>query len=87
MGHDWHGTSVLILTTQGRRSGEARSTPLIYQPHEGANLIVASNGGGDAPAWYLNIQEAPEVEIQIRGDRFTARARTAPMRSRACGER
>ena len=29
-GHDWQGTTVLILTTTGRRSGEPRSTPLIY---------------------------------------------------------
>jgi len=31
-GHDWHGATVLLLTTTGRRSGEERSTPLIYQP-------------------------------------------------------
>ena len=77
-GHDWHGATVLLLTTTGRRSGEERSTPLIYQPHEGAHLIVASKGGApEPPAWYLNIQEQPEVQVQIRGDRFKARARTA----------
>ena len=29
-GHDWQGTTVLILTTTGRHSGQRRSTPLIY---------------------------------------------------------
>jgi len=76
-GHDWHGATVLLLTTTGRRSGEERST-LNYQPHEGAHLIVASKGGApEPPAWYLNIQEQPEVQVQIRDDRFKARARTA----------
>jgi deazaflavin-dependent oxidoreductase (nitroreductase family) len=39
---------------------------------------VASKGGSDAPpAWYLNLSENPEVEVQVKGDRFKARARTA----------
>ena len=52
-GHEWQGTTALILTTTGRRSGEQRSTPLIYQEHDGAYLVVASKGGADEPpAWY-----------------------------------
>ncbi len=78
VGHDWRGAPVLLLTTKGRRSGEQRDTPLIYQPYEGNHLIVASKGGTpDHPAWYLNIQEEPTVEVQIKDDKFTARARTA----------
>jgi deazaflavin-dependent oxidoreductase (nitroreductase family) len=77
-GHDWQGTTTLILTTKGRRSGEERPTPLIYQPYNGDFLIVASKGGADEPpAWYLNLEAEPDVDVQIRGDRFKARARTA----------
>ncbi|WP_169983262.1 MULTISPECIES: nitroreductase family deazaflavin-dependent oxidoreductase [unclassified Microbispora] len=77
-GHDWQGTTVAILTTRGRKSGQPRSTPLIYQPYGDAYLVVASKGGADEhPLWYLNLQADPEVEFQIRGDRFKARARTA----------
>jgi deazaflavin-dependent oxidoreductase (nitroreductase family) len=77
-GHDWQGTQTLILTTTGRKSGEERSTPLIYQPYGDAHLVVASKGGADEPpAWYLNLKEDPEAEVQIKGDRFTARAREA----------
>ena len=78
-GHDWmKGAQVLILTTVGRRSGEARSTPLIYGQWGDAYLIVASKGGAPSPpAWYLNLQDNPEVTVQVRGDRFAARARTA----------
>jgi len=78
VGHEWRGAPVLILTTKGRRSGEQRDTPLIYQPHEGDYLLVASQGGlPNHPAWYLNIQEEPTVQIQVKDDKFTARARTA----------
>ena len=78
-GHDWRRTQTLLLTTTGRKSGEPRTTPLIYAPYgDGAYTIVASKGGSDAPpAWYLNLTESPEVEVQVKGDRFKARARTA----------
>jgi len=78
-GHIWKkGSTVLILTTQGRRSGEPRSTPLIYGRSGDDYLIVASKGGSDEPpAWYRNLQEKPEVEVQVLGDRFGARARDA----------
>jgi deazaflavin-dependent oxidoreductase (nitroreductase family) len=77
-GHDWQGTTSLILTTKGRRSGEPRSTPLIYQRHGDDYLVVASKGGADEPpAWYLNLEADPDVEVQVRDERFHAHARTA----------
>lgn len=77
-GHDWQGTQTLILTTTGRRSGEPRSTPLIYGTHGDDYTVVASKGGADEPpAWYRNLEADPEVTVQVKGDRFTARARTA----------
>jgi deazaflavin-dependent oxidoreductase (nitroreductase family) len=77
-GHDWKGTTTLLLTTTGRRSGEPRTTPLIYQPYGDAYLIVASKGGApEPPGWYLNLQQEPEVEVQVKDRIFRARARTA----------
>lgn len=77
-GHEWQGTTALILTTRGRRSGETRRTPLIYQRYGEDVLIVASRGGApEPPSWYLNLTADPEVGVQIEGDRFAARARTA----------
>ncbi|MGZ4230849.1 MAG: nitroreductase family deazaflavin-dependent oxidoreductase [Solirubrobacteraceae bacterium] len=77
-GHDWQGTTVLILTTKGRRSGESRSTPLIYQRHGDDYVVVASKGGApEHPAWYLNLEAGPEATVQVQGDRFKANARTA----------
>lgn len=77
-GHDWQGTQTLLLTTTGRKSGEQRTMPLIYGRHGDAYMVVASKGGSDEPpAWYLNLTENPGVEVQVKGDRFPARARTA----------
>jgi deazaflavin-dependent oxidoreductase (nitroreductase family) len=79
VGHDWRGgTSTLLLTTKGRSSGEQRTTPLIYGRSGDDYLVVASKGGADEPPdWYLNLSADPEVEVQVRDDRFPARARTA----------
>ncbi|MUN36671.1 nitroreductase family deazaflavin-dependent oxidoreductase [Actinomadura litoris] len=85
VGHDWeNGAPVLILTTRGRRSGVERKSPLIYQEHDGAYVLVASDGGAPVnPNWYQNLQAEPEVKVQVRGDRFTARARDASAAERA----
>ena len=77
-GHDWNGSTVLILTTTGRRSGDPRSTPLIYGKSGDKHLVVASKGGADEhPYWFQNIEADPEVQVQVKDDRFTARARAA----------
>lgn len=78
IGHDWRGTTTLLLTSTGRRSGEPRTTPLIYGRHGDDYVVVASNDGADAPpAWYRNLTEHPDVTVQVRGERFGARAREA----------
>ncbi|MFC5182382.1 nitroreductase family deazaflavin-dependent oxidoreductase [Actinomadura harenae] len=82
-GHEWNGTVTLLLTTVGRKSGEERTTPLIYQQDGDAYVVVASKGGApEHPLWYLNLEADPEVKVQVKGDRFTARARTATAEER-----
>jgi deazaflavin-dependent oxidoreductase (nitroreductase family) len=83
-GHDWQGTQTLVLTTTGRKSGTERDAALIYAPHGDAYAIVASKGGADQPpAWYLNLEANPSVEVQVWGDRFKANARTANSEEKA----
>ncbi|HET8673330.1 MAG TPA: nitroreductase family deazaflavin-dependent oxidoreductase [Thermoleophilaceae bacterium] len=77
-GHDWQGTQTLILITTGRRSGETRQHPLIYGRDGDNYLVVASKGGAPRhPAWYLNLEANPDVEIQVKDERLRAHARTA----------
>ncbi|WP_127502128.1 nitroreductase family deazaflavin-dependent oxidoreductase [Actinoplanes solisilvae] len=78
-GFHWrNGTEILILFTTGRKSGEERSHALIFREHDGDYLVVASKGGTEAPpAWFVNLLADPDVEVQIKGDRFAATARVA----------
>jgi deazaflavin-dependent oxidoreductase (nitroreductase family) len=77
-GHEWQGVRTLLLTTTGRKSGEERTTPLIYGEDDGSYVVVASKGGApDDPAWMKNLREDPEAKVQVAGDKFAARARTA----------
>jgi deazaflavin-dependent oxidoreductase (nitroreductase family) len=79
VGHIWkEGSTILLLTTVGRTSGEKRTTPLIYAQDGDRYVIVASQGGApEHPGWYRNLVKNPEVEVQVLGEVFPARARTA----------
>lgn len=82
-GHDWNGTTTLLLTVKGRRSGNALRTALIYGRDGDNYIIVASKGGApDHPSWYLNLTANPEVELQVKDQRFKAIARTATAEER-----
>ncbi len=60
------GVGILYLTTTGRRSGKARTTPVLYFRDRDQLLIVASNrGSGKYPDWYWNLQFNPEATIQL----------------------
>jgi deazaflavin-dependent oxidoreductase (nitroreductase family) len=73
------GMPVLLLTTTGRRTGRARTTPLTYFELGDELAIVGSNGGEDSPPrWWLNLQAEPRATITIgrRSEHVTARAAT-----------
>jgi deazaflavin-dependent oxidoreductase (nitroreductase family) len=77
-GHRFYGHDALLLISRGRRSGKLRRTALYYGKDGDRYVLVASNGGSRRhPAWYLNLVEHPEVEVQVRADRFAAHARLA----------
>jgi proline iminopeptidase len=84
VGHDWrNGSSTLILTTKGRKSGEERLNALIYGMAGDNPMVVASKGGNPQhPAWYLNLRENPTVQVQIWGEKFDATARDATAEER-----
>jgi deazaflavin-dependent oxidoreductase (nitroreductase family) len=79
VGHIWRGGStILLLTTTGRKTGEKRTAPLIYAQDGDRYVIVASKGGApEHPGWYQNIEKTPTVELQVKDEVFPARARTA----------
>lgn len=85
VGHLWReGSTILLLTTTGRTTGEKRTAPLIYAEDGPRYVIIASKGGApDNPGWYKNLEKTPEVELQVKDEVFRARARTAHGEERA----
>ena len=74
----WNGVPTLLLTRRGRKSGKLRRTALIYGQDGDRYLLVASKGGDPKhPLWYLNLEDNPDVELQVGRETFAARARTA----------
>jgi deazaflavin-dependent oxidoreductase (nitroreductase family) len=75
-GHDWReGVPTLLLTTRGKRSGQARRTALIYAQDADRYVVMASYGGSPThPDWYLNLEADPEVVLQVGDRRLRATA-------------
>ena len=84
VGHDWNGTTCLVLRTIGRKSGQVRKFPLIYG-RDGTNyVVVASKGGADEnPGWYENLLAHPDIEIQVQDKVIPVKARTGTAADKA----
>jgi deazaflavin-dependent oxidoreductase (nitroreductase family) len=73
------GRPMILLTIKGRKSGQERTTPLVYLPVSGANgdrvFVFASKGGApDDPDWYKNLVANPDVTVEIGDEKYAARA-------------
>jgi len=70
------GAPVMLMTTTGCKSGKPRTAPLIYLEDGDDLVIVASKGGMSRhPAWYRNLEQNPDVEVEIGSERRKMRAR------------
>lgn len=77
-GYHWRGTTILLLTTKGRSSGELRTTPLIHRTDGEHWVIVASKGGTpENPSWYENLLAEPNASIEVKDEQIPVRASTA----------
>ena len=69
------GAPLVLITTTGAKSGQRRTTPLVYTRDGDRVVIIASKGGApEHPAWFHNLRANPEVTVELPGDTFTARA-------------
>jgi deazaflavin-dependent oxidoreductase (nitroreductase family) len=74
----FEGAPLLLLTTTGAKSGQPRTTPLVYQRDGDRVVIFGSKGGAPAhPAWFHNLVANPEVIVELPGEKFTAHAEVA----------
>jgi deazaflavin-dependent oxidoreductase (nitroreductase family) len=62
------GLPSMMLTVIGRKSGVARSTPMLCVPYGDGQLVAGSNfGGAKAPVWVLNVRAADRVTVTVDG--------------------
>ena len=78
------GTTVLILTTTGRKTGKQYTTPVLYLADGDRLVIVASNRGRPRnPTWWLNLQANPRTQVKVQGKTLDVIAEQASSEERS----
>lgn len=69
------GRALLLLTTTGARTGQPRTTPMMFIRDDGHLYVVASNAGAPRhPDWFHNLVAHPTVTVEIEGETYEATA-------------
>lgn len=78
VGGPFEGAPLLLLTSTGAKSGERRTTPVMYLPDGERMVIFASKAGApDNPAWYHNLIADPAASVEVGTRTLDVRARVA----------
>jgi len=78
VGGPFAGSPMLLLTTTGARSGQSRTTPLVYTTDGDRIVIIASKAGAPTnPDWYHNLVANPMATVEVGVEKFQARAKVA----------
>ncbi len=66
---------LVLVTTTGRRTGQRRTTPMMFHPDGDRLLLIASNMGAPRhPEWYLNLEADPHVTVEVGAETYEATA-------------
>jgi deazaflavin-dependent oxidoreductase (nitroreductase family) len=75
VGGQFEGAPVLLLTSTGAKSGQPRTTPVVYQQDGERMVIFASKAGApENPAWYHNLVANPTATVEVGSDRVDVEA-------------
>jgi deazaflavin-dependent oxidoreductase (nitroreductase family) len=76
IGKKFRGAPCCLVDHVGRKSGEQRTSPLIYTRDGDSVVLIASKGGHPKhPAWWINLRANPETRVQVGDERWQVRAR------------
>jgi deazaflavin-dependent oxidoreductase (nitroreductase family) len=65
----WGDTTVLMITSPGRRTGLPRSTMVRYLEDDGDYLVWGTGSGAPRdPDWFRNLRHTPRARIEIGRD-------------------
>ena len=75
IGGPFEGAPMLLLTTTGAKSGQPRTSPMMYLADQGRLIVFASNAGADThPAWYHNLRADPAAVVEVGTERYPVTA-------------
>ena len=75
VGGHFEGAPVLLLTATGAKSGQQRTTPVMYLPDGDRMVIFASKAGADTnPGWFHNLVANPSATVEVGGDTVEVKA-------------
>ena len=84
VGGPFAGSTLLLLHTQGAKTGQSRLSPLAYLTIDGRMLIVGSYAGAPKnPAWVHNLRARPKAYIEVGTDAYDVDVRELPDDDRA----
>ena len=73
LGNGMHRERLLLLSTVGRRTGERRTSPMMFHADGDRILVIASNMGATRhPEWYLNLLAEPRVTVELDTETYDA---------------
>jgi deazaflavin-dependent oxidoreductase (nitroreductase family) len=84
LGGKFRGAPVLLLNHVGRKSGQSRTSPLLYL-RDGEDFVVVASSGGAAkhPVWWLNLREQPSTTVEVGSEKYAVRVRQANAEEKA----
>lgn len=75
VGGQFLGAPVLLLHTNGAKTGKERVNPMMYLDLDGRRFVFASKAGADTnPDWYHNLIAHPDVTVEVGPDTYAAKA-------------
>ncbi|MEO6792532.1 MAG: nitroreductase family deazaflavin-dependent oxidoreductase [Mycobacterium sp.] len=75
LGGPFEGAPVLLLTTAGAKSGQPRTSPMMYLPEGDRIIVFASNEGRDNhPSWYHNLRANPSAAVEVGTETYPVNA-------------
>jgi deazaflavin-dependent oxidoreductase (nitroreductase family) len=75
VGGQFEGAPLLLLSSTGAKSGERRTTPVVYQADGERLVIFASKAGAPTnPAWYHNLRANPSATVEVGNETVEVKA-------------
>lgn len=83
VGGTFEGAPILLLHSEGAKSGKPRISPMMYLADGDRYLVFASKAGAPTnPDWYHNLRANPDCTIEVGDDTFEVHAEVLPRAER-----